>query len=72
MTEIGLGQGGPMDSGLMLTRDQNIVDMGYQIVWNVSDPEQYLFNLLIRRAPSGPSPNLRCAISWRVRNWRRS
>ncbi len=45
VTEIGLGQGGPMDSGLMLTRDQNIVDMGYQIVWNVSDPEQYLFNL---------------------------
>ena len=45
VTEIGLGQGGPMDSGLMLTRDQNIVDMGYQVVWNVSDPEQFLFNL---------------------------
>ena len=45
VTEIGLGQGGPMDSGLMLTRDQNIVDMGYQVVWNVSDPEKYLFNL---------------------------
>ena len=45
VTEVGLGQGGPMDSGLMLTRDQNIVDMGYQVVWNVSDPEQFLFNL---------------------------
>lgn len=45
VTEIGLGQGGTMDSGLMLTRDQNIVDMGYQVVWNVSNPEQYLFNL---------------------------
>ncbi|KGJ06408.1 protease FtsH subunit HflK [Paracoccus halophilus] len=45
VTEIGVGQGGAMDSGLMLTRDQNIVDMGYQVVWNVSNPEQYLFNL---------------------------
>ena len=45
VTEVGQGQGGPMDSGLMLTRDQNIVDMGYQVVWNVSDPEQFLFNL---------------------------
>ncbi|WBU65237.1 FtsH protease activity modulator HflK [Paracoccus aerodenitrificans] len=33
------------DSGLMLTRDQNIVDMEYQVVWNISDPEKYLFNL---------------------------
>ncbi|WBU52087.1 FtsH protease activity modulator HflK [Paracoccus sp. SCSIO 75233] len=33
------------DSGLMLTRDQNIVDMEYQVVWNISDPQKYLFNL---------------------------
>lgn len=33
------------DSGLMLTRDQNIVDIGFQVVWNISDPEKYLFNL---------------------------
>ncbi len=45
VTEIGKGTAGPMDSGLMLTRDQNIVDMQYQIVWNVSNAEQYLFNL---------------------------
>lgn len=44
-TEIGNGRGGPMDTGLMLTRDQNIVDMAYQVVWNISDPEKYLFNL---------------------------
>lgn len=42
---IGKGEGGAMDSGLMLTRDQNIVDMEYQVVWNISDPEKYLFNL---------------------------
>ena len=29
----------------MLTRDQNIVDIGFQVVWNISDPEKYLFNL---------------------------
>jgi membrane protease subunit HflK len=41
-TEIGQGEG---ESGLMLTRDQNIVDIGFQVVWNIADPEQYLFNL---------------------------
>jgi modulator of FtsH protease HflK len=41
-TEIGQGEG---ETGLMLTRDQNIVDIGFQVVWNISDPEAYLFNL---------------------------
>jgi membrane protease subunit HflK len=41
-TEIGQGDGDP---GLMLTRDQNIVDIGFQVVWNITDPEKYLFNL---------------------------
>ncbi len=45
VTEIGTGRAGPMDSGLMLTRDQNIVEMEYQVVWNIADPEKYLFNL---------------------------
>lgn len=45
VTEIGTGRAGPMDSGLMLTRDQNIVDMEYQVVWNIRDPQSYLFNL---------------------------
>ncbi|WP_411838965.1 FtsH protease activity modulator HflK [Paracoccus sp. ME4] len=45
VTEIGTGQAGPMDSGLMLTRDQNIVNMEYQVVWNIRDPQMYLFNL---------------------------
>jgi modulator of FtsH protease HflK len=44
-TEIGLGGGGTVDGGLMLTRDQNIVDIGFQVVWNISDPSEYLFNL---------------------------
>ncbi|WP_333817422.1 FtsH protease activity modulator HflK [Tabrizicola sp.] len=43
-TDIGTQSAGN-DSGLMLTRDQNIVDIGFQVVWNISDPEKYLFNL---------------------------
>lgn len=44
-TDIGTGRNGDGDSGLMLTRDQNIVDVAYQVVWNVKDPEAFLFNL---------------------------
>ena len=44
-TELGTGRGGSMDSGLMLTPDQNIVDIEFQVVWNISDPTKYLFNL---------------------------
>lgn len=43
-TDIGIGRGGE-DGGLMLTRDQNIVDIGFQVVWNISDPAKFLFNL---------------------------
>ncbi len=44
-TDIGTGRLGENDTGLMLTRDQNIVDIEFQIVWNVSDPDDFLFNL---------------------------
>ncbi len=42
--DIGVGQGGG-DAGLMLTGDENIVDIDFQVVWNISDPRKYLFNL---------------------------
>jgi len=44
-TDIGTGSSAATDGGLMLTRDQNIVDIGFQIVWNIDDPAKYLFNL---------------------------
>ena len=44
-TDIGTGAGGEMDTGLMLTRDQNIVDIEFQVVWRVADPSEFLFNL---------------------------
>ncbi|MCP4784528.1 MAG: FtsH protease activity modulator HflK, partial [Fuerstiella sp.] len=31
--------------GLMLTGDENIVDIDFQVVWNINDPAQFLFNL---------------------------
>jgi membrane protease subunit HflK len=30
---------------LMLTGDQNIIDIAYSVRWNISDPERYLFEL---------------------------
>ncbi|MCF1709032.1 FtsH protease activity modulator HflK [Tabrizicola sp. J26] len=44
-TDIGTGKDGDNDTGLMLTRDQNIVDIEFQVVWNITDPAKYLFNL---------------------------
>ncbi len=42
--DIGVGARGS-DAGLMLTGDENIVDIDFQVVWNISDPAEYLFNL---------------------------
>jgi len=37
----------PRDGGLMLTGDENVVDVNFQIVWNIADPSIYLFNLAL-------------------------
>jgi modulator of FtsH protease HflK len=44
-TEIGAGEAGENDTGLMLTSDQNIVDIEFGVVWNIKDPKDFLFNL---------------------------
>ena len=41
--DIGVGRNG--DDGLMLTTDENIVDIDFQVVWNINDPAKFLFNL---------------------------
>jgi membrane protease subunit HflK len=33
------------DTGLMLTGDENIVDIDFQVVWNINDLRAHLFNL---------------------------
>ncbi|MGB0658794.1 MAG: FtsH protease activity modulator HflK [Mangrovicoccus sp.] len=44
--DIGVGRAGSSGGdGLMLTTDENIVDIDFQVVWNINDPAQYLFNL---------------------------
>lgn len=40
-----IGLGGRGESGLMLTTDENIVDVDFQVVWNINDPAKFLFNL---------------------------
>ena len=43
--DIGVGRGARADEGLMLTGDENIVDIDFQVVWNITDAQQFLFNL---------------------------
>lgn len=40
---INIGDG--TREGLMLTGDENIVDIDFQVVWNISDIEAFVFNL---------------------------
>jgi len=42
---IGVAGARGNDSGLMLTTDENIVDLDFQVVWNINDPARFLFNL---------------------------
>ena len=42
--EIGVSRGSA-GNGLMLTTDANIVDIDFQVVWNINDPAQLLFNI---------------------------
>ena len=44
VTEVGTSRSG-LDSGLMLTRDEAVVDIQFQVVWNITAPTDYLFNL---------------------------
>lgn len=41
---IGAGRG-TNGGGLMLTTDANIVDIDFQVVWNINDPAKLLFNI---------------------------
>jgi len=43
--DIGGGRGSVGGDGLMLTTDANIVDIDFQVVWNINDPAKLLFNI---------------------------
>ena len=51
--EVGVNRGERGEQGLMLTGDENVVDIDFQVVWNVSDPAAFLFNL------RDPEPTIR-------------
>lgn len=50
--DIGVGAHGS-EGGLMLTGDENIVDIDFQVVWNINDPAKFLFNLRDARPTIG-------------------
>lgn len=43
--EVQVGSADPSNKNFILTGDQNIVDVAYQVRWNIKDPELYLFQL---------------------------
>ncbi|CTQ31658.1 FtsH protease activity modulator HflK [Jannaschia rubra] len=43
--DIGVNRGDRDNQGLMLTGDENVIDIDFQVVWNVADPAMFLFNL---------------------------
>ena len=47
--DIGVG----LDEGLMLTGDENIVDIDFQVVWNIGNVRDFVFNL------AEPRPTIR-------------
>jgi modulator of FtsH protease HflK len=42
---IDIGSVDADDKNLMLTRDQNIIDLAYSVRWNIRAPEQYAFQI---------------------------
>ena len=42
---LGVSRGAGDNDGLMLTTDENIVDIDFQVVWNIKDAEQFKFSL---------------------------
>jgi membrane protease subunit HflK len=42
---VGVSSSNRGEEGLMLTTDENIVDIDFQVVWNINDPAKFLFNL---------------------------
>lgn len=45
LVTIGSGSAGRASSGLMLSGDQNIVDVTFSVAYQIADPKAYLFNV---------------------------
>jgi modulator of FtsH protease HflK len=56
---VGAGEGAEGTDGLMLTGDQNIVDVGFQVNWRVDNSRDYLFQVAHGNGPNGrPDPQV--------------
>ncbi|BCI71019.1 hypothetical protein SPKIRA_18490 [Sphingomonas paucimobilis] len=55
----------PEGSGenLVLTGDQNIIDLTYSVRWDIANPRDFAFRPPSRRKPCAPPPKARCAPS---------
>lgn len=42
---LGIGSPSANDENFVLTRDQNIIDLAYEVRWLIKDPELYLFQI---------------------------
>jgi modulator of FtsH protease HflK len=40
-----IGKATASDDNLVLTRDESLIDMSYEVGWSIRDPEQYLFQI---------------------------
>ncbi len=45
VSTIAIGSDSPNNQNLMLTSDQNIIDIAYQVRWKIKDPELFLFQI---------------------------
>ena len=63
LIDIGGGSRDPGNSGLMLSGDQNIVDVQFSVAYQVSDPSAYLFNVVRSRRHGAPGRRKRDARS---------
>jgi membrane protease subunit HflK len=46
--QISIGDAG--DEGLMLTGDENMVDIRFKVLWKIADPEKFLFNVAVQQS----------------------
>ena len=43
--KVGMNRSNHVGSGIMLTGDENIVNVSFEVQWRINDPYKYLFNL---------------------------
>ena len=68
----GVGEADVPEESLMLTGDENIVDLDFSVTWRVADASKYLFTLRDPDVSVRPPPRAPCARWWASPNCSRS